>query len=72
MNFVGEQQLVPMINQATSPTFFLAEARNVVKDMPLVYMQDLRPVQLALQSKAQIISMRLKKNITVESFKGLN
>ena len=72
MNFVNEQQLVPMINQATSPTFFLAESRNVVKDMPLVYMQDLKPVQLDLKRRAQKISEMLEKSIIVESFKGIN
>lgn len=72
MNYVGEQQLVPMINQATSPTFFLAEARNVVRDMPLVYMQDLRPVQKAMKNRARMISRKLEKNIIVESFKSMN
>lgn len=72
MNFVNEQQLVPMINQATSPTFFLAESRNVVKDMPLVNMQDLKPVQLDLKRRAQKISEMLEKSIIVESFKGIN
>jgi hypothetical protein len=72
MNYVGEKQLVPMINQATSPTFFLAEARNAVKDMPPVYMQNLRPVQKGLKSRACMISNKLGKNIIVESFKGMN
>ena len=72
MNYVGEQQLVHMINQATSPTFFLAEARNAVKDMPLVYMQDLRPVQKNLKDRARIISNKLGKYIIVEYFKGMN
>lgn len=72
MNYVGEQQLVHMINQATSPTFFLAEARNAVKDMPLVYIQDLRPVQKNLKDRARIISNKLRKYIIVEYFKGMN
>lgn len=72
MNYVGEQQLVPMINQATSPTFFLAEARNTVKEMPVVYLQNLRPVQLSLKSKAGMISRKLGKSIIVESFKSMN
>ena len=72
MNYVGEKQLVPMINQATSPTFFLAEARNAVKDMPPVYLQNLRPVQKDLKSRAREISNKLAKSIIVESFKGMN
>lgn len=72
MNYVGEKQLVPMINQATSPTFFLAEARNAVKDMPPVYLQNLRPVQKDLKSRACEISKKLAKSIIVESFKGMN
>ena len=45
---------------------------HAVKDMPLVYIQDLRPVQKNLFDRARIISNKLRKYIIVEYFKGMN
>ncbi len=68
----AQTQLIQMIDRATSPTFFLAEARNNVRELPPVYLQDLRPVQKSLKNDARVISTKLAKNIVVDSFKSFN
>ena len=34
MDKAGEMEIIVMINQATSPTFFLASARDIIKRLP--------------------------------------
>lgn len=69
---VGEQRFIQMIDQATSPTFFLAEVRNMVKDFPVIYLQQLTPTQKRMKQAAQNISKLLDDKILIESFKTLN
>lgn len=68
----GNSELVLIIDQATSPTFFLAEARNIAKDLSYPNMQNMIPIQRGMRKKASRISQTIEKNIVVESFKNLN
>jgi hypothetical protein len=72
MKHVGDKELILMIDQATSPTFFLAEAWNLYREMPFVYLQDLSPVQKRMKLRARSIKKRLDNNISIESFKKMN
>ena len=44
VQYAGETEITLMINQATSPTFFLAEARNRTKDMSYPPRQKMSPI----------------------------
>lgn len=71
-NYVGDSELVLMIDRATSPTFFLAEARNRAKDLSYPMRQTMVPIMRAMRSKAKNIADKLKGRIVVESFKNIN
>lgn len=68
----GNSELILIIDQATSPTFFLAEAKNICKDLYYPARQKMRPIMLRLRGKASEISKKLSKSIVVESFKNIN
>ena len=68
----GNSELVLIIDQATSPTFFLAEARNIAKDLSYPARQSMTPIMRSIRMKASDITKKLEQNIVVESFKNLN
>jgi len=72
VRYAGDTELIPIIDQATSPTFFLAEARNIAKELSYPLLQDMRPIMRTMKDIAKDISETLKENIVVESFKNLN
>jgi len=72
VKYAGETELILIIDQATSPTFFLAEARNIAKELSYPYRQDMVPVMSSMRNIAASISSSLNKDIVVESFKNLN
>ena len=72
VQFAGDSELVLIIDQASSPTFFLAEARNIAKELPYPSRQSMTPIKLGMRIKASNISKRLEHNVVVESFKNLN
>ena len=72
VQYVGDSELILMIDQASSPTFFLAEARNVTKELSYPLRKDMYPIQLTVRSKAMSISQQLEKYITSNSFKTIN
>lgn len=72
VQYAGDSELVLIIDQATSPTFFLAEARNIAKELSYPTRQSMTPIMHSLRIKASNISKRLEQNIVVESFKNLN
>ncbi|MDE7088812.1 MAG: DUF262 domain-containing protein, partial [Prevotella sp.] len=65
-------ELVLIIDQATSPTFFLAEARNIAKDLSYPARQSMSPIMRSMRMKASNITKELEQNMVVESFKNLN
>lgn len=72
VKYAGESELVLIIDQATSPTFFLAEARNIAKELSYPTRQSMSPIMRSMRIKASSISKHLENNIVVESFKTLN
>ena len=70
--FVSESNLIMIIDQATSPTFFLAEARNLAKDLSYPARQDMTPIQRQMRNRASNISKRIGNKIAIDSFKNLN
>ena len=60
-----------MINQATSPTFFLAELFNVIQDYPIKYLQDMSPIQKSMRRAVIEIKNELNDDIYVESIKNI-
>lgn len=72
VRYAGISELILVIDQATSPTFFLAEARNIAKELSYPTRQSMSPIMRAMRMKASNITQKLEKNIVVESFKNLN
>ncbi len=72
VQYAGNSELVLIIDQATSPTFFLAEARNIAKELLYPSRQKMTPIMRTMRIKASNISKRLEHNVVVESFKNLN
>ena len=72
VQYAGNSELVLIIDQATSPTFFLAEARNIAKELSYPARQDMSPIRRAMRIKASNIIKALENKIVVESFKNLN
>lgn len=72
VQYAGDTELVLIIDQATSPTFFLAEARNIAKELLYPSLQSMTPIKRSMRMKASNISKRLEHNLVVESFKNLN
>ena len=72
VQYAGDSELVLIIDQATSPTFFLAEARNIEKELSYPARQDMTPIMRSMRMKASNIAKKLEQNIIVESFKNLN
>ena len=69
--FVSENGVMLMIDRATSPTFFLAEMFNVVRDFPVKYMQEMKPVQRTMRRKVLECREKIRQNIYVESIKNI-
>lgn len=72
VQYAGETELILMIDQATSPTFFLAETRNICKELSFPLSQNMRPIMRAMRQKTRNIANQLEGNIVIESFKNLN
>lgn len=72
VKYAGNSELVLIIDQATSPTFFLAEARNIARELSYPARQDMSPIMRSMRMKASNIAKKLEGNIVVESFKNLN
>lgn len=69
--FASENGVMLMIDRATSPTFFLAEMFNVVRDFPVKYMQEMKPVQRTMRRKVLECREKIRQNIYVESIKNM-
>ena len=72
VQYAGDSELVLIIDQASSPTFFLAEARNVAKELSYPLRKDMTPIMRSMRMKASNIAKKLEQNIVVESFRNLN
>ena len=72
IQFAKDSEIIMMIDQATSPTFFLAEAQNKVKELSLPMMQDMSPIRRNMLSTARRINRELSNRIIINSFKTIN
>ena len=69
--YVSELGIILMINQATSPTFFLADMYNIIRDYPIKYLQEMLPIQRSMRRTIIDIKNELAGNIYVESIRNL-
>ena len=72
MRHVGASELVLGIAQATSPTFFLAEARDRVQELIYPNRKDMTPIMRLMRSKANSINQSLRSRIVVTSMKNIH
>lgn len=72
LEYVSHLNLVQMIEQATSPTFILAECKVIAKNMTYPKRKDMRPIQNSMRNKAAKLSHDISDMLLVESFKTLN
>jgi hypothetical protein len=72
VQYASDSELVLIIDQATSPTFFLAEARNIAKELAYPSRQSMAPIMLRMRRIATEVSRSIEKKVIVESFKNLN
>lgn len=69
---VGASELVLGIAQATSPTFFLAEARDRMQELIYPNRKDMTPIMRSMRSKANSINQSLRSRIVVTSMKNIH
>lgn len=69
--YVAEGGVILMIDQATSPTFFLAELYNICREFPFKYLQDMQPIQKNMRSSLLAIRKELIPRVFVESIKKI-
>ena len=72
IQYTKDTEIIMMIDQATSPTFFLAEACNIAKDLSLPMMQDMSPIRRDMLAIARRINRELSNRIVINSFKTIN
>lgn len=72
VKYASNSELVLIIDQATSPTFFLGESRQNAKELSYPASQDMKPIMRNVRDKAKKISRQLKQRISIESLKNLN
>ena len=71
LKYASENGVILMLDRATSPTFFLAELFNVIRDYPVKYMQDMKPVQRSMRRMVLECREKIRQEIFVESIKNM-
>lgn len=69
--YVSELGVALMINRATSPTFFLAELFNIIRDYPIKYLQEMLPIQRNMRKCVIEIKNELSGDIYIEAIKNI-
>lgn len=69
--YASETGLILMLDQATSPTFFIAEIYQLCRNYPTRMLQDLRPVQKRMRQYVRNINDHMKSKIYVDSIKKI-
>ena len=72
IRYTSDSELILIIDQATSPTFFLAEARNIAKELDYPLRQTMIPIQIRMRYIATTVSRQLEASIVTNVFKNLN
>ena len=70
-NYVAENGIILMIDQATSPTFFLAELFSLCRNYPIKNLQNMKPIQRYMRRIVREIMNDLAPYIYVESIKSI-
>lgn len=71
MDKAGEMEIIVMINQATSPTFFLANAWDIIKRLPY-FDKTLKGIRADYFNKEMSLYEQNEKNYLIDSFKTLH
>lgn len=71
MDKACETGIIWMINQATSPTFFLANARDVIKHLPY-FDKSLTGIRTDYFNREKLLYQKNEQNYLVDSFKTLH
>ena len=71
MDRAGELGIIGLINQATSPTFFLASARNIIKSLPF-FDSELKGIRVDYFNNEKSLYKRNENYYLVDSFKLLH
>ena len=71
MDKAGEMEIIGMINQATSPTFFLASARDIIKRLPY-FDKNLKGIRVDYFNKEMELYKQNEINYLIDSFKTLH
>ena len=71
MDRAGELGIIGLINQATSPTFFLASARNIIKSLPF-FDSKLKGIRVDYFNNESSLYKRNENYYLVDSFKLLH
>ena len=69
--YASEKGLVLMLDQATSPTFFIAEVYNLCREFPKRMQQELRPIQIRMRQYVNCINEQMEQYIYVNSIKNI-
>ncbi len=70
-SYISNLGIVLMIDQATSPTFFIAEAFKLCRDFPLKYLREMTPIQKRMRACVTQIKNEMSDYIFVESIKNI-
>ncbi len=71
MDKAGELGIISMINQATSPTFFLADTQNIIKRLPC-FDKNLNGIREDYFNKEKSLYQKNEKYYLIDSFKKLH
>lgn len=72
LEFVTGKEIIIAIQQATSPTFFLAEEWNIIKEMSYPPLKNMGPTRRNMKKASHLISKDLAERIVVSQFKNIN
>ena len=71
MDKAGEMEIIVMINQATSPTFFLANAWDIINRLPY-FDKTLKGIRADYFSREMSLYEKNEKNYLIDKFKDLH
>lgn len=71
MDKAGEMEIIVMINQATSPTFFLANAWDIINRLPY-FDKTLKGIRADYFSREMSLYEKNEKNYLIDRFKELH
>lgn len=70
-SYISNLGIVLMIDQATSPTFFIAEMFNLCRDFPVKHLHEMTPIQKRMKTSINQIKNNIKDRIFIDSIKNI-